>query len=94
MEQRMTLLVNQRNIEAELEVLMSDVNEYFANQGKKNPEEFDEEAFLTLFNRGLPLYKRLMDECSQAELDAYNEKYDSFYPFFKTIQDQIENHSE
>lgn len=94
MEQRMTLLVNQRNIEAELEVLMSDVNEYFANQGKKNPEEFDEEAFVTLFNRGLPLYKRLMDECSQAELDAYNEKYDSFYPFFKTIQDQIENHSE
>lgn len=94
MEQRMTLLVNQQNIDAELEALMSEVNEYFANQGKENPEEFDEEAFATLFNRGLPVYKRLMDECSQADLDAYNEKYDSFYPFFKTIQDQIDNQAE
>lgn len=84
---------NQQNIDVELEPLMGDVDKFSEDPDKKCPEEFDEEEFVALFNRGLPVYKRFMDECTQEELDAYNDKYDNFQPFFKTIQDQFENHS-
>lgn len=86
----MTLQASKPKIEAELEALMNDVNQFFADQAKRNPEDFDEEKFSALLNRGLPVYKTLMDECTQEELDAYNEKYESFYPFFQSIQDHIQ----
>lgn len=86
----MTLQASKPKIEAELEALMNDVNQFFADPAKRNPEDFDEEKFAALLNRGLPVYKTLMDECTQEELDAYNEKYESFYPFFQSIQDHIQ----
>lgn len=89
----MTLQTDKHNVEAELEVLMNDVNMFFADPDKQSPEDFDEEQFAALLNRGLPVYKSLMDECTQEELDAYNEKFESFYPFFQSIQDHIEKQS-
>ena len=71
------------SIDDSVQEAMCKIEDWFEN----NPAETD---ILNVFNVYLPLYVRLMNECSQNQLDDYCEKYDEFYPFFQTMQDFID----
>lgn len=71
------------NIDDCVQEAMCKIEDWFTN----NPSETD---LTKTFNEYLPLYVRLMNECSQNQLDDYCEKHDEFYPFFQAMQDHVE----